>query len=616
MALLTYNDFRYGMVSEELRRRCDIQAYQYSARRLENVVPIRTGGIRLRPGTALSFTPPEGTVRIIPFIVSVDESYIFAITTSRLHIFGLDINGGWTDISDEGFASPWTTAEEIREIQYAQDYEKSVMVQRNHPPFIVQKGTSGGWSAGNITLDSATDAYTYAYDEEGNETKTALSYDYGGLFTLNNFPSVVAFCGQRLWFAASTEHPYRLWASQPGRHMSFQTEYYYNRIDESVTSEQYLDAIQGASETEEELDDGNKWMVSKEVNATLGVVTVTNAIYEVLEGGTLGDILGHRVYDRETNSWSDPVYDGKNNIQSYKYTSTVYTLDSIQRADSAMQLDMGLDRNETISWIAYGGAYLFVGTASTEWAIPADANPQSYRIDMVDSCGSVRHMQPAYGAGSIFFVQSGGKRLRAIQSTSAGTGISDLTYTCSSILSSGVREMAWQRVPDPRLYAVMEDGSIAILCYDPAYQISAWCVWTMDGIKAESVAITDTPDGQDVFFLCSKGSGKGVLKLDSSATSDWGGNDFIAHIETNFIDTLQTVMYTKRTYRVGVDSMNTRFRAGVPGTTLSSAYDFSYRMIAVYPWTIPSAEGLSVEIESFPGEPFTLLSLVIETEVS
>ena len=615
MALLTYNDFRYGMVSEELRRRCDIQSYQYSARLLENVVPIRTGGVRLRPGTSLSFTPPEGAARIIPFVVSVDLGYILAIAPGRLYIYGLDISGKYVDISGGGFIAPWETADEICEIQYTQDYEKVVLVQRNHPPFVVQRSGTA-FSAGSIVLETSTDAFVYSYDDSGKETKSPLAYDYTGLFTLNNYPSVVAFCGSRLWFGASTEHPYRLWASRPFDHFNFQTEYYYNRIDDSVTSEQYLDAIQGASETEEKLDDGNIWRVEKDVNPTMGTVTSTNAIYEPAADGALGDILGHREYDPETDTWGDPVYDGKSWTYAYSYTKPVYILDSTQRADSAMMLDMGLDRNETISWIAYGGAFLFVGTASTEWAIPSDANPQSYRIDRVDSCGSAMHIQPSYGSQSIFFVQSGGKRLRSIQSSSAGTAIGDLTYACSSILSAGVREMAWQRVPDPRLYAIMGDGSIAILCYDAAYQVSAWCVWTMQGIKAESIAVMDTPDGQDVYLLCSRGDEKGVLILTDSETSDWGGNDFIAHIETNFIDTLSTVLYTKRTYRVGVDSMKTRFKAGVPGTTLSSSYDFNYRMIMVYPWTTPSFEGLSVEIESLPGEPFILLTLVVETEVS
>ena len=74
--VITYNDFRYGMISEKLRRRVDLESYQKSARLLENMVPMRTGGVRLRPGTVLSFTPPTGTVRVIPFTISVREHYL------------------------------------------------------------------------------------------------------------------------------------------------------------------------------------------------------------------------------------------------------------------------------------------------------------------------------------------------------------------------------------------------------------------------------------------------------------------------------------------------------------------------------------------------------------
>ena len=48
MSEVPYLDFRYGMVSEKLRRRSDISMYSNSAEKIENMVPMRTGGLKQR----------------------------------------------------------------------------------------------------------------------------------------------------------------------------------------------------------------------------------------------------------------------------------------------------------------------------------------------------------------------------------------------------------------------------------------------------------------------------------------------------------------------------------------------------------------------------------------
>ena len=165
-SVLTYNDFRYGMVSEYMRRRTDLSMYQKSASRIENAVPIRTGGVRLRPGMVREADLTAiGAVRIIPLVISVREHYLLILCPKRLHIFGLSLSGAYEDVSGEGFVTEYT-ADEIREVQTAHNYERIVFVQRDHPPFVVEKGDTGGWSAGNLVLDSTTDAYNYEYDEE------------------------------------------------------------------------------------------------------------------------------------------------------------------------------------------------------------------------------------------------------------------------------------------------------------------------------------------------------------------------------------------------------------------------------------------------------------------
>ena len=620
---IMYNDFRYGMVSEYMRRRTDLSLYQKSASLIENAVPMRTGGVRLRPGLSrMAGLDGMKPVRILPFVVSVREHYILFLCPKVLFIYSLGLSGAYENVSGDGYPIPYTESE-IREVQAAHSSRTTVLVQRNHPPIAVQLGDAGGWSVGTISLDAATDAYSYSYDDEGNETKAALSYSYNGLFTENNFPSVAAFNANRLWLGASTEHPYRIWASKPFEYFNFQIEEWYNYADESVTASQFMDAISGAGERSDVLKapadeetPGEIWIVTKTVDAATGVVVSTNAIYEYFYNGSTGRVLGHRVYDEETDTWGNPVYDGTEWRYTTKYTKTVYKLDSIPTESSALQLDMASDRDETISWLASNGSLIFVGTATSEWAMSSSITALSPTNSHLVTFGSAPFIQAVYGGRSIFYIQSGGKLLRSIYSSDDGTAFLDLTYQCSDVLSPGVMEMAWQRVPEPRLYCVLKDGTMAVLCYDADYDINAWCVWK-SGLKIKSIAVIDTEDGQEVFAIAEDSDGNTRLyRFESGVFTDDSGHQFIAKVRTNNLDSTDVMLYTKKSLRVAADSMRTRFRARMNDTPLTASFSYDSDLITLWNWTRPTNKGLRAEFESYPGEDMILLAVIVETEVS
>ena len=619
-SVVTYNDFRYGMVSEYMRRRADLATYQRSASLIENLVPMRTGGVRLRPGAVKAIELPDDAIRIIPFVISVREHYLIILSPNRLFLYQKGLSGVYENVSGEGFTTGYTESE-IREVQTAHSYDRVVLVQRNHPPFVVQKGSTGGFSAGTLTLDTSTDAYVYTYDDDGNESKSALQYDYQGLFTENNFPSVAAFCANRLWLGAPTEHPYRMWASKPFEYNNFQTEDYYNALDESVSVEQYMDALRGSGQTQELMDDETRvWEVTRTVDQNNGIVVVTSAVYEWnvapdTHVGSKGELIGHREYNTETDSWGPVIADGQTWTYSYSYTKPVYTLESTIREDSAMMLDMASDRDETISWIAYSGDFLFVGTASSEWVMSSAINALNPTISKVASYGSAPFIPACYGVNSIFYVQSGKKQLRAISANGDSIGYSEITYQCSTILSAGVVEMAWQRVPEPRLYCILGDGTVAVLCYDRDYDINAWCLWKFAD-KAISTAVIDTEDGQEVFIILEDAEGNKTAAILTDGVYSDNGKAFTGHLITNNLDSVSAISRTKKTYNVGVDAMRTRFLAGTEGTELSASFDYDHELVKMQPWTKPTYEGLRYEFRGYEGEDMILLALMIETEAA
>lgn len=582
-----YVDFRGGMIDERLRRRTDLAGYYNSASLIENAVPTRAGGLRLRPGLVRFSKDSLDTVeRIIPFTKSVDESYVILLEEKKATIYGILSTGELGDVS--GAFETEYKASEIKDIQYAQDYEKIVFAHENHPPFVIQSNAStGGFSAGNIVLQ--------AYRNEtriDDKTETENLYDYDGLFTEKDFPSAVAFMSNRLWFMASREHSYRLWASRPFKYNDFQTTDYFQRIDESITVEEYLKALSGGKTTTETLEDGTIKKITTAVTAD-GVVTETT---------TITDQDG-KVISQSTKAWS--------------YTKPKYSWEEVVREDCSLELELASDRDERVSWIGYSSNLLYIGTASSEWAIPSDISAISMQVSKTASYGSAKNSQCVYGTNSIFYLQSGRKRIRAIGTSSSGISFYEPSYQCESILSSGVKEMLWQRVPEPRLYCVLNDGSMAVLCYDADYGVNAWCKWTFESLSIRSMAIMDSEDGQIPVVLAEDKSthANAIYKFDDASLYD-NGEGFKATVVTNNIDSDSSIPYTKKICNVYIDSFRTEFTArGNQGQSLTPR-SFDKDLIKMDIYSASTLEGIRMRIESIKGKPFELLALAVEVEVS
>lgn len=588
---VTYNDFRYGKVSEYVRRRVDLAVTQQGVAELVNATPMKTGGVRLRPGMK-RVAEMDGVVRIIPFVISVSEHYILALSKGRLTIWQEDYeDGSYENISGEGYILPYQSEDEIRRTIAATSYDTVVLANRDYPPYVIRKGTSGGFSCSVISLVTTTDRVDEVTGDDGEITETPYQYDYEGLFTTNNYPSTAAFIGGRLWFACTKEFPYRFWASRPSDYFNFQMCDYYETVDESVTTEQYLKAIEEYTDKVTDNGDGTETRVTKTVSAE-GYVTITT--------GT---------YDKETDELIGEV-----SVETFYYTKPVSTWNEIAREDCAFFLDLASNKDEHIQWISSCDEYVYMGTASTEYALPETINAVSDQTSRrIGSYGSADGINCVNGDRNIFYIQSGKRRLRTI---SAGS-YSDLTAISQDILSSGATELHWQKLDDPRLFAVLKDGTLAVLCYDIENSIQGWSVWESE-LAFKSLSVVDIDTGQRVLALVGDEDGSTYLEeFVTGLYTDDGKHEFHATLETNNIDSTATIYATKKSYAIYADSMQTRFKVGTAGSKkLSSAIDYSKDLIDLYPYAKPGNNGLRIRLESYPGEEFILLALIVTMEVN
>lgn len=534
MADVLVNNFTSGEVTPKLGGRPDLGIYHTGVSWLENFLILIQGGVTRRPGTILMQTL-SGKCRIIPFTISVHLSFIIELGDQTIRIRNSDGTVypiTYEGVPADGFPVPYT-ASELVEIQFTQDYQTLYLAHRNHPPkMLTYLAGTFMWS----TLVPSTDS------------------KYAGMFqNVGNYPGCVAYCSNRLWFASSDNHPYRLWSSRP-----FVTHDF----------------------------------------TTFDIVTTVDKVIK-----------------------DAPWPDGWENDQNLIYEDKTIVRE-ITSADNAMVLEVGSNRNDRIEWLTVG-RNLLVGTASGEWIMPGNIDALNQSIMQASAYGSAS-LQALNVNEDILFIQSGKKRCRGYVMADGGYSSPDITYTADHILAPGVREWAFQRVPEPRAYLVLNDGTMAVLSYNKLYQIQGWSRWTFSGL-VESVAVLDTPDGQDVCIVINRDGIRTIERFDEDSTvhSDQHNTatpaPFDSILVSNRFETQMesgsTIGKSKKISKVVLRLLESgAFQAGYNGLETYGKHidegDVTIRLGGGYD------KELRMEVRSVGDAPLTILAMVYGLEVA
>lgn len=280
-------NFASGELSENLNGRVDLNQYYRGASRIENFEIIPTGGIKRRPGTK-RLAKLNNDNRIIPFIVNKNTVYVLEIGLNIAydpHVEGSKPGviytwkqgiGGAYSITQAIYVD-YASLAEIKELQYAQNYNELVFVHRTYKPLILTVNAQGVFSASDMEFDFipdieldddfdyvmivagadfptkevTTDGHgRFTYKRIVNGTAVTYTQDFGagvkdfwcikdgklykydsslvtpwvvygtdpqteaGLFTTSNkYPGAVAFFNNRLFFASTIDSRQKVWAS-------------------------------------------------------------------------------------------------------------------------------------------------------------------------------------------------------------------------------------------------------------------------------------------------------------------------------------------------------------------------------------------------------------------
>ena len=276
-------NFSSGELSPNLNGRVDIQQYYQGAARIENFEIIPTGGIKRRPGTQRIAELDEAS-RIIPFIVDKNKVFILEFTLNPdydaqtegskpglINVWEKGFTGSYSKIQSIGVA--YSSLAEIRQLQYAQNYDTLILVHKDYTPTIIKlNGTTftasamqfDFWPAVELDDDfdyvmipagtgfpekeTTTDGHgRFTYNKLINGVITLYTKDFSegindfwcikdgklykwnvsewevygtdpdidsNLFTsTNKYPGCVAFFNNRLFFASTAEKPQMVYGS-------------------------------------------------------------------------------------------------------------------------------------------------------------------------------------------------------------------------------------------------------------------------------------------------------------------------------------------------------------------------------------------------------------------
>lgn len=100
---------------------------------LENMDVLQSGGLKRRPGLKKIKSVASNSI-LVPFVISESEKYLLAIYQNTIDVFQ-------NDVKIKTLFAPWM-ASELKNLQYAQRFNKIYFVHPNHKPQIFSKTSS------------------------------------------------------------------------------------------------------------------------------------------------------------------------------------------------------------------------------------------------------------------------------------------------------------------------------------------------------------------------------------------------------------------------------------------------------------------------------------------
>lgn len=158
--------------------------------------------------------------------------------------------------------------------------------------------------------------------------------------------------------------------------------------------------------------------------------------------------------------------------------------------DDALEYQIASYKVNRVQWMS-STEVLIIGTSGGEFKVSGGAaalTPSNVQVTRQTSYGGL-NKQPRHVGYQTLFVDGTGTKIRSYEYTWSQDVYEseDLAFLAEHITTGGIKEMAYQAVPDGIVWAIRNDGVLLGMTYDKARGVIGWHRHTTDG-EYESVA--------------------------------------------------------------------------------------------------------------------------------
>lgn len=518
------NNLSSGELSPLLWTRTDVQQYANGAKKLLNAIPLVEGGAKKRPGTRFK-NVFAGALRLIPFIPNSENAYMLILGVGFLKVY---------DPRNESIvfevATPYNTAQKVKEIQYAHTRYRMYLVQGDTPVHrFLCSADFTNWQFVPFTFsvqptDELGTSPNVALKPSGIEVGKTISLTATAFPAWNNTEQYLA--GDRVIFMSQT---YKARVdnknAQPAE-SSAQWELVTNE-SASVFTADHVGAVVSIN--------GGQVKITSVTSPTVAMgevmVALTSDIQAIAKSWTLNSLAftASTGYPRTVVFFKQRLVfaNTKTNPNQLWFGSIGNDGDFLESTDDADAFSMASSsaQSDNILHLAQRGGVVAL-TGGSEFLISSTGalTPATAQIEQHTTFGAQKDVKPCQVGSELLFVQRGGDRLRALSYRYEVDGLvsPELSAIAPHIAQQhgGIKEIAYQQTPYSLVWIILNDGKVASITLNRDQEMNAWALHDF-GCEVVSVCSLPTLSGSDqCFMLTNRKDSIFLEELIESAQSD------------------------------------------------------------------------------------------------
>lgn len=484
--------FGSGEIGPSLYGRTDIAQYQNACQIVENFLVKTSGALISTPGTSYIQTVSNSTLRtrLIKFVFNRTDAYIIEMGKFYFRFYtngGIVVTTGTTPyvlqhIYDES---------EIADVQYTQLNDVMYFAHPNHPPQQMTRNSAASWTIGNLAFVGGPflDKYSIPSVSPTLITASTIKLDQSGT---EGDPGVVL----NITVTPTNSNLFTPSTSTLGHKYTYWQIYGISTKTNATTGLQEEGYVQ----------------LTDIINSYTATATVIKAVRkqdpsDIWAEGAWSSVRGwpacvtlysQRLFFARTPHEPQKIWGSR--VSNFND----FALDT-QVDDDGLNLGVTSSESNQILWLAAnksliagtpGGAFV-LNSGSSESLTPDNAQASE---------------QAGYGASSVtpkklgnflYYVQRFGKKLREMffSFDLDAFKASDITILSPHILGEGVIDMDVSQNPEPILYCVLTNGTLATLTREADQEVAAWARQTTSGTYTSVAVIPSQTESYDEVWV-------------------------------------------------------------------------------------------------------------------